>query len=207
MRWTAKMDGHDIVVEYDQLEAFKQLYVHGDLAARMSDLLMFDMYVMDREFGISPHDVLNSIKNVEAGEPHSGIKPATMFKKPPLKGLWHKHYFSAHFLVQNISLALGKNGLEKLISEVFDPSKPIITKEMIEEVARRATTEQVEQRDAAGKITGEWVIFAKHADKNYYLALNTHGAGDQFIFDRIMEHCPKNFPDLQAWIAASALAP
>lgn len=204
MRWTAKMDGHDIVVETDQLEAFKRMYIHVDLAARMSDLLLFDMYVLDREFGVSPHDVLKSINNLEDGEPHSGIKPATMFRKAPLKGLWHKHYFSAHFLVQNISLALGKDGLEKLITEVFDPSKSVITQEMIDEVARRATTEPVEKRDADGKITGEWVIFAKHDGKNYYLALNTHGAGDQFIYDRIMEHCPKNFPDLGAWIAASA---
>lgn len=204
MRWTAKMRGHDIVVESEQLQAFKDMYVHGDLVSRMSDLLLFDMYVLDMEFGVSPHDVLKSIKNLEEGEPHSGIKPATMFRKPPLKGLWHKHYFSAQFLVQNISLALGKDGLEKLIAEVFDPSKPVITEEMIEEVARRATTEQVEKRDADGEITGEWVIFAKHNGKNYYLALNTHGAGDQFIYDRIMEHCPKNFPDLGAWVAASA---
>lgn len=51
------------------------------------------------------------------------------------------------------------------------------------------------------------MIFAKNDSKNYYLALNTHGAGDQFIYDRIMEHCPKNFPDLQARIKASASAP
>src|SRR5690606_29796866 len=113
MRWTAKMRGHDIVVESEQLQAFKDMYVHDDLASRMSDLLLFDMYVLDIEFGVSPHDVLKSIKNLEEGEPHSGIKPATMFRKPPLKGLWHKHYFSALFLVQNISLALGKDGLEE----------------------------------------------------------------------------------------------
>lgn len=207
MRWTAKMNGHDIVVESEQLASFKKMYVHGELASRMSDLLLFDTYVLDVEFGVSPHDVLKSIENLEAGEPNSGIKPATKFKNPPLKGLWHKHYFSAHFLLQNISLALGKNGLEKLITEVFEPSKPIITKGMIEEVAHRAITEQVERRDAEGKITGEWLIFAKHAGKNYYLALNTHGAGDQFIYDRIMTHFSKNFPDLQAWVSASAAAP
>jgi hypothetical protein len=195
MRWTAKVRGHDIAVESEQLQAFKDMYVHDDLASRMSDLLLFDMYVLDIGFGVSPHDVLKSIKNLEEGEPHSGIKPATMFRKPPLKGMWHKHYFSAQFLLQNISLALGKDGLEKLITEVFDPSKPVITEEMIEEVARRATMEQVEKRDADGKITGEWVIFAKHDGKNYYLALNTHGAGDQFIYDRITEHCPKTSPN------------
>lgn len=78
---------------------------------------------------------------------------------------------------------------------------------MIEELARRATTKHVERRDVEGKLTGEWLIFAKHGGENYYLSLNTHVAGDQFIYDRIMEHCPKNFPELQAWLSASAAAP
>lgn len=203
MRWTAKMDGHDIVMESKDLEIFKQMYVDGGIAERMSDLLVFDMYVLDREFGISPQDIIECIKNLEAGEPHNGIKLATMFRKPPLKGLWHKHYFSAHFLAKNISLAHGKNGLEKLVSEVLDPSKPVITSEMIEELARRATTEHVEKRNAEGKITGEWLVFAKHGGKNYYLSLNTHTDGDQFIYDRIMEHCPRDVPELQAWVAAT----
>jgi hypothetical protein len=201
MNWTAKMDGHDVSATTEQLASFKAAYVgDSDLASRMSQLLMFDMYVLDREFGVSPHAILDAIKNVEQGEPHNGVKPATMFRNPPLNGLWHKHYFSAEFLLQNIALSLGKNGLEKLISDVFVASKPTVTKEMIEELAHRFATEPAEQREQAGKLTGEWVIFAKHEGKKYYLAVNTHGAGDQFIFDRIMEHCVKEFPDLPAWI-------
>lgn len=200
--WTAKMDGHDISITGDKLAAFRSVYVPaGDLSSRMSDLLWFDMYVLDVEFGVSPHDVLKSIQNLEAGEPHSGIKPATEFRKAPLKGLWHKHFFSAHFLVNNISLALGKDGLERLVEEVMDPKKSsTITREMIEELAHRVTHEPVEKRDQQGKITGEWVIFAKNGAKNYYLCLNTHNAGDQFVYDRIMEHCVRDFPDLPKWI-------
>ena len=203
MRWTAKMDGYDIVATGEQLDAFKQAYVGGDLASRMSDLLTFDMYVLDAAFGVSPHEVLSAIKNVEDGEPHNGVKPATQFRRPPLQGLWHKHYFAANFLAKNMQLALGRDGLENLVSEVFDPSKPVITEEMIKELAHRITHEPVEKRDADGKLTGEWVVYVKHDGKNYYLALNTHNSGDQFLYDRIMEHCPKNFPDLASWIAAS----
>jgi hypothetical protein len=71
MQWTAKLDGHDIVATGEQLDAFKQAYVGGDLASRMSDLLTFDMYVLDAAFGVSPHEVLSAIKNVEDGEPHN----------------------------------------------------------------------------------------------------------------------------------------
>lgn len=204
MRWTAKMDGHDIVATDEQLRAFRHLYTSDELASRMSSLLIFDMYVLDLEFGVSPHEILRSIKNLEDGEPHSGVKPATKFKRPPLQGLWHKHYFSAHFLVENIALALGKDGLAKLVNEVMDPSKPIVTREMIDELAHRVTHEPVEERDALGKITGEWIVYAKHDGKNYYLALNTHNAGDQFVYDRIMEHCTKDFPDLKSWIDVEA---
>ena len=43
----------------------------------MSELMWFDMYVLDKEFGVSPHDILNSVKDLEAGEVQSqGIKPA-----------------------------------------------------------------------------------------------------------------------------------
>jgi len=199
--WTAKMNGHDISITADQLANFRKAYIsNNDLSSRMSNLLWFDMYVLDMEFGVSPRDILKSINNLEAGELHSGIKPATAFRNPPLKGLWHKHFFAAHFLVNNISLALGKNGLEMLVEEVMDPKKSsVITLEMIEELAHRVAHEPIEKRDQQGKMTGEWVIFAKNGGKNFYLCLNTHDAGDQFIYDRITEHCVKEFPDLLKW--------
>jgi hypothetical protein len=201
--WAANMEGHDISVTGKQLTQFKRLYVPegSDLSARMSELLWFDIYVLDREFGVSPHQILSSINNLEAGEPHSGIKPATEFKNPPLKGLWHKHFFSALFLATNISLALGKNGLEKLVQEVMDPRKSgTVTPEMIDELAHRVAHEPVENRDKQGKMTGVWIIFAKQDGKNYYLCLNGHNAGDQFIYDRIMQHCLGEFPELPDWI-------
>lgn len=199
--WTAKLNGYDLSIDSERLATFKSFYVSNpDLSSRMSDLLWFDMYVLDAAFGVSPHDVLRSITNVEAGEPHSGIKPATAFNRPPLKGLWHKHFFSAHFLVNNMALALGKKGVEDLVKEVMDPTKSsTITKDMIEELAHRVTHVPIEQRDQQGKLTGEWVIFAKHDGKNFYLCLNTHNAGDQFIYDRIVEHCDRDFPDLLNW--------
>ena len=196
------MRGRDVTITSDRLTEFGKFYVSDpDLVSRMSELLWLDMYVLDQEFGISPRDILKSIENLEAGEPHNGIKPATEFRQPPLKGLWHKHFFAARFLVNNITLALGKNGLDKLVDEVMDPKKSsVITREMIEELAHRVTHEPIEKRDRQGKITGEWVIFAKHGGKNFYLCLNTHGAGDQFIYDRIMQHCVRDFPELPSWI-------
>ena len=93
MRWTAQLQGHEIVATAEQLDAFRRTYITGELGSRIADLLIFDLYVLDFEFGVSPHDIFETIKNLEAGEPSSGIKPATQFKHPPLQGLWHKHFF------------------------------------------------------------------------------------------------------------------
>ena len=73
---------------------------------------------------------------------------------------------------------------------------------MINELVRRVTNEPLEMRDAAKKLTGEWIVFLKHGGKNYYLCVNTHNAGDQVIYDRIMTHCVRDFPDLPAWLKA-----
>ncbi|WP_412773803.1 hypothetical protein [Nitrobacter sp.] len=197
------MGSHDISITGDRLDAFRKMYVaDGDLSSRMSDMLWFDMYVLDVEFGINPREVLVSIENLEAGEPSSGIKPATQFRKLPLKGLWHKHYFAARFLAHNLILGLGNNGLEKLINEVMDPAKSdVVTREMVEELAYRVSHEPFEERHRQGKMTGEWIVFAKHNSKNFYLCLTTHETGDQPVFERIMQHCIRDFPDLAAWIA------
>jgi hypothetical protein len=200
--YTAKLKDRDVKITSQDLAVFCDMYLGGnELATRMSELLWLDIYVLDAAFGVSPHDILSAIKDVEHGEPASGVKPATQFKNMPLKGLWHKHYFSAHFLVQNIFLALGKNGLDKLVNEAFDPAKSdVITREMVNELAQRLAHEPFQARDAAKKVTGEWMVYLRRDGKNYYLCCNTHDANDQFIYDRIMEHCVRDFPDLPMWL-------
>jgi len=202
MLWKALTQGEEVTATSEQLRSFSELYISDrELTSRMSELFWFDCFVIDRCYGVSVREILDSVENLEAGEPHSGIKPATQFKNLPLKGLWHKHFFSAQFLMLNIANALGKNGVQKLVTEIFDEKQsPTITQEMIDELAHRVTHEPVEARDNDGKITGEWIIFAKNGGKNYYLSVNTHAAGDQFIYDRIAEHCIRDFPDLLSWL-------
>jgi hypothetical protein len=171
----------------------------------MSQLFLLDLFVMDYEFGISPHEVLASIKELERGETPTGVKAATQFRRPPLKGLWHKHFFAARFLVHNLLNALGNNGLHDIVEKAMDPAKsPIVTREMIEEVAHRVTHEPLEARDAAGKLTGEWIVYVKHGGKNYYLCINGHETADQVIYDRIAQHVVKDFPDIAKWIDDAA---
>jgi hypothetical protein len=199
--YTAKLKDRDVKITSQNLKVFRDMYIGtAELAARMSELFLFDVYVLDAEFGVSPHEILSAISSLEQVEPLTGVKPATQFQYMPLKGLWHKHYFSARFLINNIVLELGKTGVEKRVNEVLDPAKSnVVTREIIKELARRVTHEPVETRDARKGLTGEWIIYLKHKGSNYYLCCITHEAGDQFIYDRIMEHCIRDFPDLSAW--------
>jgi hypothetical protein len=204
--WTLELPvAGTLTITTEQLHQFRDWYIgDAELASRMSELFLLDLMAMDKEFGISPPEVLQSVNELEHGETATGVKPATAFKRPPLKGLWHKHFFAARFLATNLGLALGKNGAARFVEEVLDPAKsPVITREMLDELSHRITTEPLEARDAAGKLTGEWIIFVKHAGKNYYLSINGHQTDDTIIFERIGKYGPKDFPDLLQWIEAA----
>jgi hypothetical protein len=149
------------------------------------------------EFGIDPRAVLHEINCLESPAATAETKPATEFKHPPLKGLWHKHFFSAHFIPENIVNGLKRGALEKLVDEIFDPNKSsVVTEAMTTELANRAVHEPLQSRADQGALTGEWIVFAKHNGQNYYLCLNTHEAGDQVIWDRIKDNCVRDFPFL-----------
>lgn len=202
--WTAILPNREIKANSQSLDALASAYITDqELRSRIAEKLWFDILVHYLEFGIHPMEIVDAIQNLEAGEPHNGVKPATEFTRKPLKGLWHKHYFTARFLPANISLALGKNGVRDTVEAILDPTKyPVITPEAIEELAHAVVNLPAEKRDADGKITGEWIIFAKHEGKNYYLSMAIHTSPDQTIYDNIMEFSAKTFPDLKSWLPA-----
>ncbi len=167
---------------------------------RYSWLFALDLYVYEQTSGIEPMVIVEEIKRLESGSTGFGTKRAAQFQREPLRGFWHKHFFSARFIGQNLLNELRGGRLETIAREVFDPKRsPVVTNEMIREFSRRVVTEPIERRDAAGKLTGEWIIFAKHEGLNYYLCIATHTKdvlGDQAIHDRIKLVCLPQFPFL-----------
>ena len=100
-------------------------------------------------------------------------------------------------MAHNIVNHLGGGRLERLVDEIFDPNdSPVVTEKMINELAHRASVESFEQRASDGKLTGEWIVFAKHEGKNYYLCLATHRTSDQSIHNKIKAVCWREFPFL-----------
>src|SRR5205085_3672551 len=107
--------------------------------------------------------------------------------------LSYKHFFAGRFLAHNIMAEWGKHGLADIVDSVM--TRGLSHEQMIEEVARRATTETLETRAANERLTGEWIIYATNNGKNYYLACGLHEADHLSLYDDIMKHCVRDFPD------------
>ncbi|MAR01750.1 MAG: hypothetical protein CMI00_14580 [Oceanospirillaceae bacterium] len=196
--YTATLKNRDISITPEQLADFKSLLrFDDDLKSRVSDLFYLDLYIYSTEFSVNPAIITEEIINLENGDGQTNTKLATEFRKMPLKGLWHKHFFCQNFLAQNIQIALGKDGIEKIIREVLEESgKSHIELSETSEIARRVINNPLNKRTQNNSLTGEWIIFSKHEGKNYYLCLNTHNSGDENIASRIKNHCISQFPFL-----------
>lgn len=54
------------------------------------------------------------------------------------------------------------------------------------------------QRASAQRLTGDWIIFGKHNEADYYLGISTHeeGAegGGKELMNRLRRNCEAEFP-------------
>lgn len=164
---------------------------------RYSWLFVMQLYLHAEVNGIDPSMIVAELKSLEGGTQSVGTKPATEFTKEPLKGLWHKHFFSAHFVGHNLVNHHAGGRLGKLVDQVMDPKQyPVVTTELINKLTYEIVTGALEKREAQDKLTGEWIVFSKHGGKNYYLSLAMHDTGDQIIYDQIKSVCFRQFPFL-----------
>ncbi len=193
------------LVENEELAEYADLYgLKMLIPGRYSWLFVCDLMMLERKHGISPFSIIDEIKNLEGVGPSQQTKPDSQFNGAHLKGLWHKHFFAANLSIfaQNISNQLAGGKLRKLVEDIFDPNKsPVVTKAMFDELAHRVAVESLEDRASEGKITGEWIVFAKHQQQNYYLCLNTHKSGDENIAQSIKAACLPQFPFLKTYFS------
>jgi hypothetical protein len=170
---------------------------------RCSTLLRIELYaetiLMQR---MNPAKVVHEIRNLEAGTQTIGTKPATPFKRPPLQGLWHKHYLrdGLHSMALNLRLGLKRHGLplfEQRVREAQEANEErYLSHEDIAAIADDAVMGNYQRRHQAGELTGEWIIYAQHAGKNYYLCLGQHDSGDDVLRKKIDDLCIHEFPFL-----------
>lgn len=175
-------------------------------SSRIGRCFWFDLLVLTRRYDVSVHSVLHPLLDLECGEPSNGIKCATPFTRLPLKGLWHKHWFSARFMPANILAVTQRKGSMDWIWDIAEEGE-LLTEQLIGQIAHRMTVDAYESRYEAKLITGEWIIYLPRAGLNHFLCLGTHETGDKRLDEKIRKLCVLDFPDIAQWIDEAALAP
>lgn len=138
-----------------------------------------------------PRDVLTELDWLETDVSRSGTKPASPFQSTgPLAGFWHKHFFSARHLLKNIAVRWnidggGNKAFMLMINEVALEHGQRPTR-WHRALAHRLTVEAFEERATARRLTGDWIIFARHCGTNYYLDLATHEEAKKYGDERLL---------------------
>jgi hypothetical protein len=101
-------------------------------------------------------------------------------------------------LALNVKLGAGKKGREfgRIARSRHNPDTSHLPPQEIAANIAHDVGQIYADRARAQDLTGEWIVFAKHEDKNYYLCLAVHDEGDDHIFARIRDGCVSEFPFL-----------
>lgn len=164
-------------------------------------MLLSQLFVCYQQRIHNVFEIIDTIRDLEGEGARVSTKPAGRFRKLPLRGLWHKHFFSANYLLPNLILEMNKASFLDDLTKILDPSKnEYLTEDLIGRVTHHATVGLFNKRSREQRMTGEWIVFMKRPDGNRYLSLAMHGEGDHKIFHRITANCAIDFPELKLWI-------
>lgn len=141
--------------------------------------------------------ITDEIAALDGASPARGTrtKPAAMFRRRLLKGLWHKHHLhsSLDATAKNVANQWAR------APETFEVPAGLTPEELWKvagEISHRIVLDGYQNRSNAGELTGEWLVYAKQDGVNYYLTLGTHTEGDEAVWTRCRA-CVGEFPDLQ----------
>lgn len=185
-------------ISSDERTKFVQEYRLDDVIPnRYTEILVVDLIINFEINGIDPRHIVDEIKRLEAlGDGYT--KVATQFKRPPLHPLWHQHYFSAHYLIDNIQNELRKNGTwDAIFQKSLGLEGSKITKEQIQKLVHETVEGTIQKRSDETRVTGEWLVFSREKTGNIYLCLATHTTGDQNIYDKVAYCCEHQFSSLE----------
>ncbi|MBN3785555.1 hypothetical protein [Burkholderia sp. Ac-20353] len=147
-------------------------------------------------FGIDPQDVMREICALE-GISESRTKPGTPFKVGgSLEGLHHKHFTtsSISMVASNMLAVNGRRALRKLAEEKFADG---FSAEAIASFLHAVAIESYERRVESSTLTGEWIVYAEHQERKYYLCLATHQGGNDEVLGYVRNVARLEFAFLQ----------
>ena len=193
---------------YESLLLKKSVCLSQPYAYRMSQCLALRLQYLSSRRLINKFSVLDEIALLEKipTSRSTGTKASEKFRGTILGRFWHKHYFDASHLPQNLlnkwfgDYAEKKGLLKTKLHEVLmvDEDDTDIQRywmAMANRISHALVYEGFKARKNRGALTGEWLIYYEHAGLNYYLDLADHRELDdqQKLFERLMAECGWEF--------------
>lgn len=124
--------------------------------------------------------VYHEIGKLEGTDALPGNTKGPSKMRPPLRGLWHKHYFHPGFMAHNLANELDRMAKDGRGETIFSPHYGKDLGEVADQILHQIIIGGYEQRARDRKITGEFIVYEKLKDgSNYYLTLGVHGDWDE----------------------------
>jgi hypothetical protein len=186
----------------------ESISIERNFQGRYSALLLAQLFSASHRNTFDPAKVVWQMKALEGDVKNYGLKSASIFKHPPLAGLWHQHFLmdGISSMAINLQRGLHKFGLpwlEKEVKEITASGEErYLNEEMINRIVHDAVMGNLDRLFEAEALTGEWLIFAKHQDQNYYLSLGGHKSGDEFLRSQIDLIAQTQYPFLNGILTA-----
>jgi hypothetical protein len=148
---------------------------------------------------IKHQSIMDEISNLEHNKRSTNFKKYKKFKKLPLRGLYKIHFSNGSLINMKYNLQnhwdFQSNKFEQMALEVRKQVGDYEYEKFSQLLAQKFIDGYYARRKNS-KLTGEWIVFMKHNQKNYYLTLAEHDESDEKIFNRIMTSCFVEFPEL-----------
>ncbi|MEN8279533.1 hypothetical protein ABFP05_16265 [Acinetobacter baumannii] len=196
----------DFSVEGNPEEAstyVKSIGFNDYIPRRYSALIASQVLCLAKNRLLNCYTILDTIKTLEGiGYPNK-LKAETVFMRPPLKGLWHKHYLPNNIQAfsKNLINSIKVDGLPSLDELAYEAEvtnqECYLTEADIALITHDGVVGAWERRCRNSSVTGEWIIYAKYLGQNYYLCLAKHSDDDDKIRAMIDAICLHEFPFLQ----------
>lgn len=171
--------------------------------AKFSNLIMSQLQYGLNTGQIDSQKVVDQIHRIQ-NNTIPRAKGVRQFKGDILSGFHYCHWFETRFMGQNLlnhwKLQAAKS--EKFETMFKDACRQVGVNEgdYISEQAIAVMSHNFVngffERSESGKLTGEWIIFAKDNDLNVYLTLAGHKEEDHDIFLRMATACRADSPEL-----------
>lgn len=173
--------------------------------SRVSRLLTAQLTSASKYRLFSSFSVTDVIQQLEGVGRGICSKEGEPFRRLPLLGLWKVHFFDARFLFKNLTNHWGLAfddcpRFKALCSQINAEEERSPSKHGWQgRLAHELVVGGYEKKARKKKLTGEWIIFAKHEGVNYYLCIAKHSTSadyDRKILALVRAFCITEFPFL-----------